>query len=81
MNRDGIHRIAPPARTLTPREEEVLRQLRLGHSNREIALALGCALKTAEHHITNMFEKTGCQSRLELAFWRAPDVNWSLQPV
>ncbi|MGD9880400.1 MAG: response regulator transcription factor [Reyranella sp.] len=81
MNREGIHRIAAPAPYLTPREEEVLRLVRQGRSNAEIAQTLGCAVKTAEHHVTNLLDKTGCRGRIELARWRAPDVNWSLQPV
>lgn len=70
----------PPAH-LTPREIEVLHLVRQGRSNAEIAERLGCALKTAEHHVTNLLDKTGCRGRIELARWRAPDRDWSLQPV
>lgn len=52
---------------LTEREAEVLRALVSGESNREIAARLGIAENTVKMHITNMLQKTGYHSRLELA--------------
>ena len=51
----------------TERETEVLRELTDGASNREIAEKLGISERTVKMHITNMIEKTGFRSRLELA--------------
>ena len=52
---------------LTEREAEVLRELVSGAGNREIALRLGITENTVKMHITNMLQKTGYHSRLELA--------------
>jgi len=51
----------------TERETEVLRELTDGRSNKEIADKLGISERTVKMHITNMIEKTGFRSRLELA--------------
>ncbi len=51
----------------TERETEVLRELTDGSSNKEIAEKLGISERTVKMHITNMIEKTGFRSRLELA--------------
>ena len=81
MNREPRTTSTLPPPHLTAREIEVLHLVRQGQSNAEIADRLGCAVKTAEHHVTNLLDKTDCRGRIELARWRAPDVNWSLQPV
>ena len=52
---------------LTEREAEVLRELVSGAGNREIAAKLGITENTVKMHITNMLQKTGYHSRLELA--------------
>lgn len=51
----------------TEREIGVLRELVSGASNREIGEKLGIAENTVKMHITNMLQKTGFHSRLELA--------------
>ncbi len=51
----------------TEREVEVLRELVTGASNREIGETLSIAENTVKMHITNMLQKTGYHSRLELA--------------
>lgn len=51
----------------TARETDVLRELTDGASNKEIADRLGISERTVKMHITNMIEKTGFRSRLELA--------------
>ncbi len=51
----------------TEREAAVLRELVSGASNREIAEKLCIAENTVKMHITNMLQKTGYHSRLELA--------------
>lgn len=56
---------------LTQRQREVLGLLVQGDSNRAIATKLGCALRTAELHVSNVIRKAGVQSRTELTarFW------------
>ena len=51
----------------TEKETEVLRELTDGASNKEIAENLGISERTVKMHITNMIQKTGFRSRLELA--------------
>ena len=51
----------------TDRETQVLRELVNGCSNKEIADILGISERTVKMHITNMIQKTGFRSRLELA--------------
>jgi two-component system NarL family response regulator len=50
---------------LTPRELSVLRLLANGHSNKEIAAALGIAERTVKTHLGHLFEKLGVTSRTE----------------
>jgi DNA-binding CsgD family transcriptional regulator len=52
---------------LTEREQEVLRLLAAGRSNREIAAALFIAPKTASVHVSNILGKLGAASRTEAA--------------
>ena len=56
---------------LTRRQREVLALLVQGQSNREIADQVGCALRTAELHVSNLIHKAACSSRTELTmkFW------------
>lgn len=52
---------------LTPREQEVLRELTANRTNREIADTLGISADTVKRHIENMLEKTGYKNRIDLA--------------
>jgi len=52
---------------LTPREQEVLRLLAEGCSNREIAEALYIAPRTASTHVGNILQKLGLTSRTAAA--------------
>ena len=67
-------RSAPPASVahrrsfpvvLTPREVDVLRLLARGLSNKEIAAALVVSVRTAEHHIADLYPKIGARNRAE----------------
>ena len=49
--------------TLTPREEEVVRLIGLGHSNKEIAEQLDVSVKTVETHKARSLEKLKITSR------------------
>lgn len=50
---------------LTRREREVFGWLRAGKSDAEIALILGCAVRTVEKHVANLYRKLGVGSRAE----------------
>lgn len=54
-----------PNEPLTPREREVLSLLALGRSNRDIALALGIAERTAKFHVNAILEKLDAEGRTE----------------
>ncbi|HTF08936.1 MAG TPA: response regulator transcription factor [Asanoa sp.] len=55
-----------PARTITDREEEVLKLVAEGHSSRQIADLLYISVKTVERHRANLLQKLGLRDRLEL---------------
>ena len=56
---------------LTEREQAVLRRAALGHSNKDIATALGIALKTVEVHKANAMRKLEFRNRNEMVRWAA----------
>jgi ATP/maltotriose-dependent transcriptional regulator MalT len=61
----------PPQRAselnVTPREAEVLGQLAIGRTNRQIAETLFISEKTASVHVTNLLRKLGVTNRVEAA--------------
>ncbi|WP_034449012.1 response regulator transcription factor [Butyrivibrio sp. AE2032] len=52
---------------LTERELEILRELTASMTNEEIAEKLQISVNTVKRHIQNIMEKTGFESRLDLA--------------
>lgn len=78
-SREGLRRVAgalAPARTaldfeapLTRRESEVLRQLALGLSNKEIAQALSISYETVKEHVQHILRKLGVADRTQAAVW------------
>ena len=52
---------------LTDRELEILRELTASQTNEEIAEKLMISVNTVKRHIQNIMEKTGFESRLDLA--------------
>jgi two-component system response regulator NreC len=52
--------------TLTPREREIVTMVAYGHTNKEIANALGITVKTVETHKANLMQKLEITSRAEL---------------
>ncbi len=63
---------APPARRtfgLTPRELEVVGSIVEGCSNKDIAKQFGISEETVKRHLSNIFDKTGVSTRLELALF------------
>lgn len=55
--------------TLTEREVEVLRQLALGYSNKEIAQHLSIGEKTVKTHVSNILSKLNVASRTQAALY------------
>ena len=60
---------------LTPREDQVLRLLAAGLSDREVAARLGISPKTVEKHVGAVLRKTGAASRTAAAV-RALQRGW-----
>ncbi|HUO60374.1 MAG TPA: response regulator transcription factor [Candidatus Acidoferrales bacterium] len=54
---------------LTRREIEILGTIVSGLSNKEIAQKFSLSEDTVKHHLTNIFDKVGVSSRLELALF------------
>ena len=52
---------------LTPRELEIVSAVVAGYSNKEIAAHLKISQDTVKHHLSNIFDKTGVSTRVELA--------------
>lgn len=59
-------RVAHPASDLTDTEVQLVRLVRDGLSNRQIAAAMHYSRKTIEVYLSRVYAKTGCASRLEL---------------
>jgi two-component system, NarL family, nitrate/nitrite response regulator NarL len=54
---------------LTKREMDILTTIVAGLSNKEIARKFSLSEDTVKHHLTNIFDKVGVASRLELALF------------
>jgi DNA-binding NarL/FixJ family response regulator len=54
---------------LTRREQDVLRLVAQGHTDKEIGRTLGLSPRTVQTHLTRIREKTGARRRAELATW------------
>jgi two-component system, NarL family, response regulator LiaR len=52
---------------LTDREREVLREIAIGRTNKEIARSLDIALTTVKSHVTAILDKLGVESRTQAA--------------
>jgi DNA-binding NarL/FixJ family response regulator len=57
------------AKTLTPREIELVKMVAQGLRNRAIAERLQISEGTVKIHLHNVYEKLGVNGRLELALW------------
>jgi DNA-binding NarL/FixJ family response regulator len=55
-----------PASRLTPRQREIVQLLAEGKSSKEVAVALGLSVKTAETHRANIMRRLECHSVSEL---------------
>jgi DNA-binding CsgD family transcriptional regulator len=67
--------------SLTPREHEVLRLLRTGLTDGEIAAQLGISTSTARHHVARIIGKLGVRNRYEAAFWPERPPWWVGAPA
>lgn len=54
---------------LTQRESEVLRQMALGLTNKEIAKMLGISYETVKEHVQHILRKIGVTDRTQAAVW------------
>jgi two-component system nitrate/nitrite response regulator NarL len=59
----------PPRDSLTPRERDVIREVTEGATNKDIAAKFGLSEQTIKNHLSNIFDKLGVSSRLELALY------------
>jgi DNA-binding NarL/FixJ family response regulator len=55
-----------PRAALSERESEVLRQIAVGHSNKEVAAQLRISVKTVEVHKANAMRKLGLTGRVDI---------------
>jgi DNA-binding NarL/FixJ family response regulator len=55
-----------PCSRLTPRQREIVQLLAEGKSSKEVAVALGLSVKTAETHRANIMRRLDCHSVSEL---------------
>jgi DNA-binding NarL/FixJ family response regulator len=70
-------------RGLTDREAQVLRLLARGLQTKQIARALAISVKTADHHIQNVYRKIGVSTRAAAALFAMEHglVGWGELPM
>jgi DNA-binding CsgD family transcriptional regulator len=51
---------------ISKREEDVIRQVLAGKTNKEIAASLFITVQTVKDHLYRIFQKTGLRSRVQL---------------
>ncbi len=76
LNQLGLQATSTPravdaTAALTPREQVILRRLREGSSNAEIAAELHNSVRTIEHHVSAILAKLGLRNRAEAAVYAA----------
>lgn len=57
------------AKTLTPKERQVLAHLAFGLSNREVSTSMGISLETVKEHVQNVLRKLKTKDRTAAAVW------------
>ncbi len=62
-------REAPPASRLTQRELQVISAVIDGATNKDIGKSLVLSEQTVKNHLSNIYDKLGVSSRLELALY------------
>src|SRR5580700_7223163 len=68
---NGLHH----AQVLTAREQEIIRLVSSGLSNKEIARKLSIELSTTKSHVHNVLGKLNLQRRGQVAFWSRENEN------
>jgi len=64
------------ANELTPREEDVLRCVAMGYSNKQIASELSVSATTVRTHVSNLLRKLNLENRTQLALYaRQNDID------
>ena len=69
LNEDGPREVRSRVLGLTKRELDIVSLVVQGCPNKEIAKQLGIAEDTVKRHMTNIFDKVGTSTRLELALF------------
>ena len=74
--------VVPQRKTygLTPRELEIVSAVVAGYSNKETAEYFKISEDTVKHHLSNIFDKLGVSTRLELALF-AVNQSLPLKPI
>jgi DNA-binding NarL/FixJ family response regulator len=72
-------RLPANARLLSGREEQVLRRVALGYSNKEIAGEFDISVKTVEIHKANAMRRLGLESRIDIVRFALLQ-GWLSQP-
>lgn len=54
---------------LTPREEEILRLILAGRTNKSIAAEISVSEKTVEFHLNKIYTKIGSRTRMLAGIW------------
>jgi DNA-binding NarL/FixJ family response regulator len=67
--KDEPSSLDPGQSGLTPREQEVLEQLTLGATNREISAALYISENTVNYHMKNIISKLHLRNRSQVVAW------------
>lgn len=62
----SLRKIAAQAIKLSIREEQIIRLLLRGRTNKEIAVSLGISEKTVKHYMTVLMQKLQARNRLEV---------------
>jgi two-component system nitrate/nitrite response regulator NarL len=65
----GANEDAHPGAPFSPRDEEILRCLAQGYSNKMIAHAIGTTEATTKAHIKSILQKVGAANRTQAATW------------
>lgn len=63
--RDPKNTKTDPSKRLTVREEQILKELSRGHTNREIAAKLNLTEKTVKHYMSGVLQKLSVRNRVE----------------
>lgn len=63
----ALTRSRGPKEPLSSTETRIIDLVSDGRTNRQIAMAVHASEKTVESHLTKLFARTGCRSRVELA--------------